>query len=151
MLYPSQANQWREMASSGKMTKDDKQVELNKEQRYLCIKMLAKWGQDYEDLLDSEFAREFSADDELAKLRVSAAKLTRANKQELWDSYLVKDQWKQSDFIQSAYNLLNRHQREDCEHFAELFFRDVERVEQEFHRDYFRDWFDSLCPDYLKR
>lgn len=110
------------MASTGKMKRGDQEVELNKEQRYLCIMMLAQWGQDYQDLLDVEFAREYSDADELAKLRISAAKLSRTSKQDLWDSYLVKDHWKQSDFVQSASNLLNRHRREDCEHFADLWF-----------------------------
>lgn len=72
-------------------------------------------------------------------------------KQAIWDSYLVQDQWKQKDFIASSSCLFNVHQREDCERFAELWFLKVEYVEEHYHRDFFKVWFDNLSPYFLGR
>ena len=92
--YPSDEAYWRELASTGTIVHEGKTINLNKSQRYECIRYLAQWGYDFEELFNAEFAREYSDDDEHAKLRIQSSKISRESKQAVWDSYLVPEQWK---------------------------------------------------------
>ena len=129
------------MVATGNVTIGTESIALNKHQRYECIRQMAKWGSSVEELFEAEFAREYSDTDELARKKFCASQMSREKKQEIWDSYLVPDQWKQSDFNASCRNFYNVHRREDCEHFAEQWFAKVEFVEANFHRDFFDSWF----------
>jgi len=80
---------------------------------------MAKWGAQADELFEAEFARDYSDADELAKKKFCASQLSKQKKQQIWDSYLVADQWKQSDFNASSGCFYNVHMLEDCEHFAE--------------------------------
>ena len=68
---PRDEEYWRGLATAGVITGDEGQTyTLNKMQRYQCIRQLAKWGHEYSDLFDVEFAKSYSDADEHAKHRV---------------------------------------------------------------------------------
>ena len=80
-------------------------------QRYQAIKELAKWNHKYEDLLEAEYRRDYSDADDLAKHRIRASQASFDDKKALWDSYLVPDSWRQTNFVQSVSNFYNSHER----------------------------------------
>ena len=153
MYYPSESAKWREMATTGKFVVGENTIMLNKDQRYKCIHQLAKWGCPYEDLFEAEFARDYSDADERAQISIESIRHREESKdkREIWDSYLVPDKWRKSDFSCSAACFLNQYNRQEGELYADLWFESVEFVEANFHRDYFLDWFNELSPYYLRR
>lgn len=149
--YPNSGDFWKQAASAGELTFESQTFKLNKNQRYACIQKLAQWGYEYEAILNDEYAKDFSDVDINAKIRVEASINSQASKQAIWDSYLIADKWKQSHFEHSSAFFNNVFDEEVGIHFAEQFFAQVENVESNFHRDYFRAWFLNLVPIFLKR
>lgn len=100
---------------------------INKVQRYACIRALASASKEgltseIEELIKKEAAIDFSAQDNLERIKIEAACSTQANKQAIWDKYVdVSDNYKQQDFIASANHFWNKGDSEQCKHFANLW------------------------------
>ena len=97
-------------------------VTVNKTQRYMCMRRLLKSGK-YDNelpaLLEAEGKRDYSNDDDLEQLSHQACVVDTAEKQKLFDSYLVKDKWSQYELESSIYHFYHRNDRKQCELFAD--------------------------------
>jgi len=68
---------------------------VNKAQRYACLRKLIIAGHGVEELLKLEYARDYSATDEMEMIRVTASNPQTNKKQEIWDQYLKRGGFKQ--------------------------------------------------------
>ena len=90
------------------------EIKANKTQRYMCMRRLFKSGkydQEMPALLEAEKNRDYSNDDDLEQLGYQACVLDTAEKQKLFDSYLIKDKWNMYEFDASISRFYNRNDR----------------------------------------
>jgi hypothetical protein len=67
---------------------------INKAQRYSCLRKLIVAGHDITELQKTEYARDYSAADEMELIKAAASNPETAKKQEIWDQYLKKGAFK---------------------------------------------------------
>ena len=130
------------------------EIKANKTQRYACMRRLrksAKYDAELPALLEAEKQRDYSGDDDLLQIRHQACVLDTAEKQKLFDSYLIEGKWNMYEFDASVSHFYDRGNKEQCEQFAEQWLSKIEFVEANFHRDYFQSFFEALCPTFLRR
>lgn len=102
-------------------------------------------------LMEAERKRDYSDADDQQQLRYDVCTLDTSEKQKIFESYLIPEKWKQTDFGSSVCNFYNAKDRKESEHFADMWIANLENVEENFHRDYFAEYFESLRPDFLRR
>ena len=87
--------------------------------------------------------------DILQKLSCEASAHETEDKQKLWDSYVKGEKMNNRQFKASADCFYNHEDPEQCTLFATQFFKVVEKVFKEHHRDYAEVFFTSLNPTFL--
>jgi len=83
--------------------------------------------------------------------KVNASQTSDENKQAIFDSYLVVDEWKQKDLLSSSSKFYNKNNTEQSGKFADQYFDKLEYVHESFHGDYFKVFFNNLNPSFLGR
>ena len=66
-----------------------------------------------------------------------ASNVDKDSKSAIFSSFLEKDRWRQEEFNALSSCFYNRSDRAQCEYFVDLWFENLEAVEENFHRDYF--------------
>lgn len=84
---PGQYSELVLMAYQSTLQGNDAKV-INKAQRYACLRKLIAAGHDIGELLKIEFARDYSAADEMEMIKAAASHPETTKKQEIWDRYL---------------------------------------------------------------
>ena len=83
-------------------------------------------------------------------IKLQAADPNQKNKQKIWDSYVSPDdKFKQQDFIASTSSFYNYSDKMQSRYFGNLWFEQIEFVENNKHRDYFDVFFTQLSPAFL--
>lgn len=132
-----------------------KVLDLQKTQRYQLLKIIfastifsleAKLG-----LLGKEKSTNFSDFDTLEELGCFACLPSDEDKQRTWDRYISGKDLNVKQIEASAKHFYNTENAKQCEHFADLFFTQVEQVFATHSRDYAAMFFANLCPTFLGR
>jgi hypothetical protein len=126
---------------------------LNKALRYQILKVMFRStslsSEDKQRHLKLEMAENFSDYDVTMKYACEASENDRKSKDKLWAAYITpnSDYFKSlHHFKASAPSFYNYEDKSMCEHFGNLFFRDLEKVFATQHRDYAEVFFNNLSP-----
>mmetsp|Transcript_27238 Transcript_27238/g.37078 ORF Transcript_27238/g.37078 Transcript_27238/m.37078 type:complete len:148 (-) Transcript_27238:185-628(-) len=134
---------------------DSDKTKINKSQRYAIIQKFTEYNlmsaEELEKLSAQEKERDFSNADILLMHKVNASQTSDAQKQAVFDSYLVVDHWKQKDLLSSTSKFYNHNDPEQSGKFADQYFDKLEFVHETFHGDYFAVFFNNLNPSFLGR
>lgn len=128
---------------------------VNKIQRYACIRALAAAGSsiykvNHQSLVDAERQIDYSASDELEKIKIEAAISGQESKQAIWNKYVhPTTNFKQQDFIASANFFYSTGDFYSCKHFANLWLENIEAVEDTKHYDYSKVYMLTLSPAFM--
>ena len=128
---------------------------LNKLQRYACLRKCAavvnsdEEAKEIQRLIEDEKTRDYSDVDEIECLKQLGAVPLESDKMKLLNPIIegTVPQSKLLPLVNSFYNHANPVQ---CKRLANLWLRNIERVESEQHRDYFEGYFLGLSPRFLK-